>query len=206
MTIPPYKLYKNDVFLEEGFPHLSIFVRQSNGFEDLLPLSLTISAFLHLISVDVVVVWVLLIVLFVGISCLLFILWVELSPHHIFNVPLIPFAIFLVELLGLIDTLEEGHQPGLGNFDVVLVLKVKCDALFLVIRKELCLVAERVEEHQLLQVKLVRTSLQSFLEEPDKGRWFSDKHISNMVRYSTYIVHTMCALSKIQIDFKIKCF
>ena len=199
MTIPPYKLYKNDVFLEEGFPHLSIFVRQSNGFEDLLPLSLTISAFLHLISVDVVVVWVLLIVLFVGISCLLFILWVELSPHHIFNVPLIPFAIFLVELLGLIDTLEEGHQPGLGNFDVVLVLKVKCDALFLVVRKELRLVAEREEEHQLLQVELVRAALQPFLEEPDEGRWFSEKHIFNMLRYSAYLVHTRCALSKIQI-------
>ena len=200
MTTPPYKLYKNDVFLEEGFPHLSIFVRQSNGFEDLLPLSLTISAFLHLISVDVVVVGVLLIVLFVDISCLLFILWVEISPHHIFNVLLIPFTIFLVELLGLINALEEGHQPSLGNFDVVLVLKVKCDALFLVVRKELCLVAEREEEHQLLQVELVRTSLQSFLEEPDKGRWFSDKHISNMVRYSAYMVHTKCALS-IAIEF-----
>ena len=197
MTIPPYKLYKNDALLEEDFPHLSIFVRQSNGFEDLLPLSLTISAFLHLISVDVVVVGVLLIVLFVDISCLLFILWVEISPHHIFNVLLIPFTIFLVELLGLINALKEGHQPSLGNFNVVLVLKVKCDALFLVVRKELCLVAEREEEHQLLQVELVRTSLQSFLEEPDKERWFSDKH---MVRYSAYMVHTKCALS-IAIEF-----
>ena len=181
MTIPPYKLYKNDAFLEEGFPHLSIFVRQSNGFEDLLPLSFTISAFLHLISVDVVVVWVLLIVLFVGISCLLFILWVELSPHHIFNVPLIPFAIFLVKLLGLIDALKEGHQPSLGNFDFVLVLKVKCDALFLVVRKELRLVAEREEKHQLLQVELVRAALKPLLEEPDGGRWLSENQIYIMV-------------------------
>ena len=168
MTIPPYKLYKNDVFLEEGFPHLSIFVRQSNGFEDLLPLSLTIAAVLHLISVDVVVVWMLLIALFVDISCLLFHFWVEISPHHLINVPLLLFTIFLVELLSFINTLQEGHQPRFDNFDFVLIFKVKCDALFLVVREELGFVTERVEEHQLLQVELVGAALQPFLEEPDE--------------------------------------
>ena len=149
--------------------YLNIFVRQSNGFEDLLSPLLTISVIFHLISVNVVVVWVLLIVLLISISCLLFHLWVELSPHHLLNVPLPLFSVFLVELLGLINTLEEGHQPCLGPLDFVLIFKVKVDALFLIIRKELRLIAERVEEHQLLQVKLVRAALNPLLEEPDGG-------------------------------------
>ena len=71
-------------------------------------------------------------------------------------------------VLGLIDAVKEGHQLCLGPFYFVFVLKVKCDALFLIIRKELCLIAERVKEHQLLQVELVRVALNPFLEEPDE--------------------------------------
>ena len=149
--------------------YLNIFVRQNKGFEDLLSPLLTISVILHLVSVDVVVVWVLLILLLIAISCLLFHLWVELSPHHLLNAPLLLFSVVLIKLLGLINALKEGHQPSLGNFNVVLVLKVKCDALFLVVRKELCLVAEREEEHQLLQVELVRAALNPLFEEPDEG-------------------------------------
>ena len=205
MTIPPYKLYKNDVFLEEGFPHLSIFVRQSNGFEDLLPLSLTISAILHLINVNVVVVGVLLFILFINISCLLFHFWVEISPHRFLNMPLLLLTIFLVKLLSFINTLQEGHQPRFDNFDFILIFKVKCDALFLVVREELGFVTERVEEHQLLQVELVGAALQPFLEEPDEGRWFSEMFIFYMARYNAYILHTRCALSKIRIDSN-QCF
>ena len=149
--------------------YLCIFVRQSDGFEDLPPPPLTSAVILHLVSVDVVVVWVLLIVLLISISCLLFHLWVKLSPHNLLNAALLLSSVFLVELLGLINAVEEGHQLCLGPFYFVFILKVKCDALLLVIWKELSLVAERVEEHQLLQVKLVRAAFNPLLEEPDGG-------------------------------------
>ena len=170
---------------KQASDYLSIFIRQNHGFEDLPPL-LTISAILHLVSVDVVVVWVLLILLLIAISCLLFHLWVELSPHHLLNVPLLLCSVFLVELLGLINALQERHQLCLGLFDFIFIFKVKVDALVLIVWKELGLVAERVEEHQLLQVELVRVALNPLLEEPDGGRWFiEEKHTSNMARDST---------------------
>ena len=160
---------------KQASDYLSIFIRQNNGFEDLPPL-LAISAILHLISVDVVVVWVLLILLLIAIRCLLFHLRVELSPHHLLNAPLLLFSVFLIELLGLINALKEGHQLCLGLFDSVFIFKVKVDALFLIVWKELCLVAEGVEEHQLLQVELVRVVLDPLLEEPDGGgRWFIEE-------------------------------
>ena len=109
----------------------------------------TIRVVIELVRVDVVVVWVFFFVEVVKVSYFLFVLRIEIWAHLFLQILLLIGFHLLIANLGLLHTLEEGHQLSFSVLDIVLVLQVQLLAFFWIFWKKIVLVTEGVEEHQL---------------------------------------------------------